>query len=115
MSQLLTALKEYGADVEKTMERFLDDEELYSDCLVSFMEDPGFENLKTALDTANYNQAFDEAHSLKGVSANLGLNPLFDKICLLVETLRSHENEDLEGKYAAILAEKEKVRQILPI
>ncbi|NCB93489.1 MAG: Hpt domain-containing protein [Clostridia bacterium] len=96
------------------MERFVDDEEFYSDCLQSFMEeDPSFEGLGTALKEGKYSEAFDYAHTLKGVAGNLGLTPLFNAICGIVEPLRSKDFSDLDALYAAVLSEKDVLRKIM--
>ena len=113
MSRLLDELEAYGVDLAVTLDRFIDDEELYVSCLETFQAETGFGDLRNALDAGDYAAAFDAAHTLKGVTGNLGLTPLFEVVCGMVETLRSGENEDLEGRYAAIMAEKEKVDRIL--
>ena len=100
-------------DLAVTLDRFIDDEELYVSCLETFQAETGFADLRNALDKQDYTAAFDAAHTLKGVTGNLGLTPLFNVVCSMVETLRSGENEDLEGKYSRIMAEKEKVDKIL--
>lgn len=83
MTTVIKKLKAYGADVAGAMARFLDDEELYQECLNTFVEDPAFAALAQAVKSGQYPQAFDHAHALKGVSANLGLVPLYDAVCAL--------------------------------
>ena len=80
MSKLTDLLNVYGADTIPTMERFLQDEEMYLDCLLSFSKDEGFQKLEAALQEKNFSAAFDDAHMLKGVAANLGLTPLYKTI-----------------------------------
>ena len=33
--------------------------------------------------------AFEAAHTLKGVTGNMGLTPLYDAVCTIVEPLRT--------------------------
>ena len=113
MSKLLDDLQAYGVDLAETMDRFVDDEELYVSCLEEFRTEPSFDHLRSALDNGDMEAAFDAAHTLKGVTGNLGFTPLFNAVCPMVETLRSGANEGLEEKYNAIMAEKARVDAIL--
>ena len=89
MSQLTDRLSSYGVDVKETMERFVQDEDLYVDCLKEFKNDPAFGELGVAIENKQYEHAFDQAHTLKGVAGNMGLTPLFTVICNIVEPLRA--------------------------
>lgn len=53
------------------------------------MEDEGFDALSAALEQGDASTAFDRAHALKGVLANLGLTPLFEQVEKIVEPLRA--------------------------
>ena len=57
----------------------------------------------------NYKEAFEAAHSLKGVLGNLSLTPLYDKVCEITELLRAGEDAD----YAALTAETDGLREEL--
>ncbi len=113
MSKILEDLEAYGVDLAETMDRFVDDEELYLSCLETLREEPGFEDLKKGLDTKNVEMAFDAAHTLKGVVGNLGLTPLYNAICPVVESLRSGVIDGLDDGYSEIMAQKAKVDKIL--
>ena len=67
------ALSAYGVDLNEVMERFVNDEELYYECLNTFIDDPSFDGLHNALLEKEYEAAFHHAHTLKGVAGNLGL------------------------------------------
>ena len=100
----IAKLDAYGADSAGVRERFMEDMELYESCLYTFAEDPNFPALKQALDAGDYEKAFSAAHALKGVSANLGLTPLYQAVCELVEALRAQHHEDLTAQYERALA-----------
>lgn len=102
MGTLVEKVRTYGADVSGAMERFLDDEDLYEKCLLTFVDDESFAGLKEAIDNKDYEQAFNCAHTLKGVAANLGLTPLYDAIVGIVEPLRAKDYSDLDNQYAAV-------------
>ena len=38
--------------------------------------------------------AFEAAHTLKGVTGNMGLTPLYDAVCTIVEPLRTREDRE---------------------
>lgn len=100
MSAFLEQFAAYGADVEGVMDRFMEDEELLMVCLDQFVADDEIEQLKEQMGKQDYEQAFEVAHALKGVSGNLGLTPLFEATCVLVESLRhkvyDHVAEELD-------------------
>ena len=110
---LLQKLDDYGADTDGAMERFLDDAELYEQCLQLFVDDKNFAQLASALADAEYGKAFDAVHALKGVSANLGLTPAYQAVCELVEALRANRYERLEELHAAIEAQRKKIQTLL--
>lgn len=83
----------YGADYTVTMERFMFREEMYLRFLNMMLEDENFLKLKTALEADDLEAAFEAAHTLKGVSANMGLTPLYEKVCGVVEPLRSRRTD----------------------
>lgn len=103
--ELKAKLTAYGADAEGIQERFLGDWGFYERCYVSFLADSSFEKTGQAIEAGDYRAAFDCAHSLKGLSANMGLTPLFDTVCILVESLRAEDYEDLNGKYDAVMSQ----------
>ncbi len=113
MSQLMDKLATYGVDIAETMERFVEDEDLYAECLTSFLEDEAFDALKAALDTPDYRMAFEHAHTLKGIAGNMGLTPLFHEICGMVEDLRANKYDDLGSHYDGIMREFSIVRTFL--
>ena len=95
MNTTLEKLNLWGCDINGALERLVDDQDLYISCLIMFSEDAGFESLQQDIRTKNYAQAFEHAHTLKGVAANLGLTPIFDSISAVVEALRSQHYEML--------------------
>lgn len=107
MSKLLEGLRDYGADVDGVLDRFMDDEELFLSCLSEFVEGDDFEALIKTLESKSYDDAFEVAHALKGVTGNLGLLPLFNSVCVLVEALRAHEYTDIESKLQDVLNKKD--------
>lgn len=81
-------LKNKGVDVDKALERMKGNKEAYRGFLEEFFEDPDFEALKESLDEENVRDAFEYAHGLKGMAANLGLDAVYHPLSELVEILR---------------------------
>lgn len=92
--QIFRHLRQLGCDVDGALERLINDEQLYVTCLKTFATDENFDLLRQALAKQDTDAAFACAHTLKGVSANLGLTPLFLALCDLVEALRVQSCQD---------------------
>lgn len=113
MSRFLDALKTYGASVEEALERFVGDEDLYESCLESFSQDPDFGALGQAIQNQEYQEAFERAHTLKGVAGNLGLDPLYRALSNLVEALRAKDYRDLAGQLAEVTASDNAFKELM--
>lgn len=87
-SPILKSLREWGCDITGAMERFADNEEFYLSYLPMVAREQAFEQLHTALQTNDTTRAFECAHLLKGLIGNMGLTPMYDECCAVVETLR---------------------------
>ncbi len=102
-------LQKNGADVKSALRSFMGKEEMYEKYLVKFLaEDPNYDNLMSSLESKNYEEAFRCAHTLKGVSVNLGLLPLYKEASELTEALRGKKPEEVDT--AAVDAIKEEVK-----
>lgn len=68
-----------------------------------FLKDPSFEELNTAFEQKDAVSAFRAAHTMKGVSANLGLNKLMSTSSDLTEDLRPGAfTENSEALFAKV-------------
>ncbi|MEG2234474.1 MAG: Hpt domain-containing protein [Oscillospiraceae bacterium] len=112
MDKLMEELKDYGADVNGAMNRFMDDVDLYKTCYTAFLKDEAFLKLGEALSATDYEKAFECAHTLKGVSGNMGLTPLSRVICTIVEKLRNKEYSGLQRCYTEVIAQLDKLGQL---
>ncbi len=113
MSEVLEKLRAWGCDLDGALERFLGDEELYKNCLPMVAEDESFDGLKEALAADERKKAFDCAHTLKGVFANMGITPMFETVVKIVEPLRAGKNDGLMSVYAELSEEREYLRSII--
>jgi len=100
----------YEMDWDRTMERFGYDENLYIECLGMLLEDPNPSLLHTAISSGDLSAAFNAAHTLKGVAANMGLTPLLAAVSAIVEPLRHAEPIDYTPLLATLDRELSRVR-----
>lgn len=113
MNRMLAELGAWGCDVKGAMERMADDDGFYAECLRDVADDPYFHTLRVALEAGDQAAAFDAAHTLKGVFANMGLTPMYDKVVEIVEPLRGGSRENLLTKYDELSRMRERLNRIL--
>lgn len=111
MSKLSDELNNMKCDTEAIMDRFMNDEKFYIDCLREFLNDQEFEKLEVH----NIKEAFECAHTLKGVCANMGLKSMYDIIVQIVDSLRAGSDDGLLKKYNKLMLEKEKYDNIAKV
>lgn len=110
------ALEEMGMDVDNTVKRFMGNETLYLKFLNKFQTDQSVASIQQYIAEHNAEEAFKSAHTLKGVAANLGLNPIAQYASDIVEIFRGKTqfsevdtdrlgtlNEELKSKYEALM------------
>lgn len=113
MSSFREIFEDYGADYQTTMTRFVNNKETYLRMLDMFLKDGSMLALGSALDAGNLRGAFEASHTLKGVSANMGLTPLYEAVCAIVEPLRAGEaGTDYQDLYGKIQAEMKRVEEL---
>ncbi|MCH5272923.1 MAG: Hpt domain-containing protein [Lachnospiraceae bacterium] len=103
MDELLKQkLAENDVDVKGAVARFMGNESLFLKFLLKFKNDMSFTNLIANLDQGNYEEAFKCAHTLKGVSANLGINAINRPASELTELLRGKTAADVDLERVAV-------------
>lgn len=91
-----------GIDYNEGLHRFLNLTEVYESLLCDFLDDASFINAKNAYAVNDYEQMFFNLHTLKGVTANLSIKPLY-KICYeVVELLRSKKYDNIAEKFSVL-------------
>lgn len=113
MNQLLVKLKDAECDVEGALARFLDDEDLYVQFYSELLSDEAFANLGNALEEGRLYDAFEFAHTLKGIIGNMGLTPMFELVCDIVEPLRINTDDGVKEKYQELLKLREKFSEFI--
>ena len=113
MSQFKEIFEAYGGNYDNTLGRFLGNESMYLRLLKMFFQDENMCLLGTAIENQEWRAAFEAAHTLIGVTGNMGLDPLYDAVCNIVEPLRLDDGQtDYAALYQIIQQEYEKVTQL---
>ena len=111
MEELFDSLKNWGCDVDGALARFIG--ELYRRCLYTAATDQNFELLPETLRSGEMGRAFECAHTLKGMLANMGLTPLYDIVVRIVEPLRAGETAGLLPACDELLAARDRLNTLL--
>lgn len=111
-----TELEELGVDVASALRRFGGKPELFMKYIRLFPEDTSFAELAAAMQSGDTEAAMSAAHTLKGVSGNLGFSEISRMSNSVLVRLRegrytdaSAAAEELSGEYADVLARLEKI------
>lgn len=98
-------LKEFGADTSEGLSRCMDNEDFYLKMVAMGIGDERFGTMRDILEKADYTNAFEMAHALKGVLGNLALTPILDPVSEITEHLRAG---DKDVDYLSLCDEMEK-------
>lgn len=101
-SLLLQNLEQHGATVDEALERFMDDVEMYERYLRKFYTDPSLSLLKEAVRSNDAVQAQKAAHTLKGIAANLGLQPLVEVSMRMLTLFRKGAAQEALALFPAV-------------
>ena len=112
-SVIKSEMEANGYDVDGAIHRFSGNEVLYLTFLKRFPSNEHYDKIEKNLIDKNYENAYKAAHALKGITGNLGLNPVYRLLEEMLSTMRNKESvvdfeEKLEGLYKQFQAEYEK-------
>lgn len=102
-----------GTDIPTTLDRFMNNEALYKKFLLKFLRDTTFDNLRKTIEEGNFSSAFSYAHTLKGVSANLGLEFLYKKLTVITDHLRNRQTDQIGEEMEEIKEEYHRVCEFI--
>ncbi len=106
-------LEEYGADVKKGLNLCMNSKDFYLRMVGMIVNEKSFGELEKAIEENDLSEAFKAAHALKGVSGNLSLTPLYQKVSEITELLRSETKMDYQELLNGILDEKRKLEEMI--
>jgi HPt (histidine-containing phosphotransfer) domain-containing protein len=94
-------LREFGANTDEGISRCMGKEDFYLMLVGKVITDKRLTALESQLKEKDLTAAFETAHALKGMYANLSLDPLTRPVSEMTELLRSRTDTD----YTALLEE----------
>ena len=101
-------------DQEDGKKRVMNNGKLYAKLLGKFRDETKLEPIFAALDAGNYEEAQGQAHTIKGITANLSIKDLNEKIVELEAQIKAKSVdpqiiETVKVSFANTLPEVEKV------
>ena len=87
-------LREFGADVDTGLTRCMNNEAFYIMLVGKVIGDKRLDILEQQIAGHALDAAFETAHALKGMYANLSLDPLTKPVSEMTELLRSRTETD---------------------
>ncbi len=98
-----------GANYEEVKHRLIKEDRIEK-ILLLFLKDPSYASLQAAMRSGDWPTAFRAAHTLKGISLNLGLTPLQRSSSALSDALRGDPPaENVQALYEALIPDFERV------
>ncbi|MCH5207833.1 MAG: hypothetical protein J1F04_03015 [Oscillospiraceae bacterium] len=106
---ILTELKNLGVNIDEAMNRFMNNEGLYIKMLAKLQ--PNIEKLPvlSLCEAGDNEQALANAHTLKGITGNLSLTPLFNGYTRIVELFRAGKPDDAQKMLKDILPVQDEI------
>lgn len=104
MMSLIDELKGLGANVDEALDRVMGDQDLYVMMLGMFLSSVAENDVKAEdFDAADLEDLTKRVHTLKGVTGNLGLTPLFDSYTETLGRLRAGDGKAAKAMYEKLL------------
>ena len=105
-------LREYGANVDEGLARCLNREDFYIMLVNKAIDDTKLSELESRINEKDLNSAFETAHALKGMYANLSLTPLAEPVIEMTELLRERVDTDYTELLEKAKTQFEKLRAL---
>ncbi len=87
---MIEELKTYQINTDEALERFMGNAVLYEHMLKKLPESVKSSNVRDNIKSGNYDAAFEAAHTLKGITGNLSLTPLYNAYTEISQLLREN-------------------------
>ena len=90
-------LKSFGANTDEGIARCMGNEGFYLMLVPKVIDDKRLGELESGIAEKDYKKAFEAAHALKGMFANLSLDPLTKPVSEMTELLGNGVDTDYSG------------------
>lgn len=102
---------EIEGNYEHMLQRMMGNECLIRKFLKKFIQDGTYEELKQAMELKDCDGVFRAAHTLKGITGNLGLEPLYKESSELTELTRYGDMRQADESFERFKEQYEKILQ----
>lgn len=113
MDVILEKLADKGCDVKGALERCVGDKELYISLLDMLFTDENYEILGNGIEKGDVDMAFAAAHALKGIIGNMGVTPMYEVVCNIVEPLRNGDITTIGADFDKLMALRKEMKEII--
>lgn len=100
---LFEELKGFGVNIDEGLERLMGNASLYERMLGKFTELLENSSVQPDFDCENYDEIIEKAHTIKGATGNLSIQPLYMAYTEIVSLLRSKQPEQAKEVLVKIL------------
>lgn len=113
MSNVLNELSKLGVDTDEALRRFMNNAALYERMLGKFVESVGKLNVMSCFESGDIENALTNAHTLKGVTGNLSLTPLYRAYTDIVALIREGKTTEAKKLLEDILPTQDKILGVI--
>lgn len=106
---ILEELKELGVDVDEGLDRFMKNEGLYKRMLAKVPSNIKKLEILPFIEAGDNQTALANAHTLKGITGNLSLTPLFKAYTDIVALFRADKPEEAKALLLEIIPVQDKI------
>lgn len=110
---LLEELAENGADIKDGLERLMNNEAIYERLLKKLPDSINAQEVLPYIESGEIETATKNAHTIKGVTGNLSVTPLYKAYTTIVDLLRAGKVEEAKTLYINTLPVQEKLIKII--
>ena len=110
---ILEELKNFEVNIDEAMERFMNNKDLYKRMLLKLTPNIEKYPVMSFIEAGDYETALANAHTLKGVTGNLSLAPLFKGYTDIVALFRANKPEDAKKVLVDLLPVQEQIVAVI--
>jgi len=107
--RLLDELRILGANVDEGLNRFMGNAALYERMLAKLPDMMSKIAINDGFEAEDVNDLIEKTHSIKGVTGNLSLTPLYEAYTKIVDLLRMGNVEEANRIYLEVLPVQEEI------
>ena len=113
IDEVMEKLSAEGVDLDTTLHRFLDNKDMYAKFLKKFLNDTNYDRMQEDCEAKDYDKLLESSHALKGLTGNLGLDPMFKKLSDMVADIRAKDYSRIDELNEGIKRDYETFKGII--